>query len=96
MPPLGGGVIDQLLRALGATGRIGDYDFERAAPGHIFHEDCGYAWTIHDNRDRRSILPFGCPPDEATAQLRWGHGELQERIEREQDRVDAAIKEGTR
>lgn len=85
------GMIDQLLRALGAAGRIGQYDFEQAAPGHLFHDQCGYAWTIHDNRDRRSVLPFGCPPDETTAQRRWGYGDLWERIEHEADRIDAVV-----
>jgi hypothetical protein len=39
-----------------AGDRIGSYDFERAAPGHLFDNRCGYLWTLHQNdRFRRPM-----------------------------------------
>lgn len=52
----------ELLRKAGIR-RVGSYDFERAAPGSLFHEGCGYLWKLHDNRDSASVLPFGCPSE---------------------------------
>lgn len=36
-----------------------------------FHAECGYLWSLHDNTDVLSVLPFGCPT-ELIARLRWG------------------------
>jgi hypothetical protein len=30
-----------------------------------FHEECGYAWAAHDNKNRANRLPFGCPSESA-------------------------------
>lgn len=60
----------ELLRRAGVT-RVGQYDFERAAPGHLFHEDCGYLWNLHDNTIKGRPLPFGCP-SETDAREAWG------------------------
>ena len=41
-----------------------------------FHEDCGFAWSIHDSRMVGPVGqwkgPFGCPPSETAARERWG------------------------
>lgn len=28
-----------------------------------FCPDCGYLWSLHDNRVTGSLLPFGCPSE---------------------------------
>lgn len=60
----------ELLRRAGVT-RIGRYDFERTMPGQLFHEECGYLWSLHDNRIAGRALSFGCP-SEAEARAEWG------------------------
>jgi hypothetical protein len=52
--------------------RIGRYDFERTMPGHLFHEECGFRWDLHDASILGRPLPFGCPRDETEAQEAWG------------------------
>jgi hypothetical protein len=37
-----------------------------------FHEDCQFAWSVHDTRIAGRPLPFGCPRDEAEAASHWG------------------------
>lgn len=39
--------------------------------GETFHEECGFRFDLHDNREPGRRLPFGCPT-ETTARLRWG------------------------
>ena len=34
--------------------------------------DCGFAFSVHDTRQRDWRGPFGCPPDETAARERWG------------------------
>lgn len=36
-----------------------------------FHDECGYAWAIHDNTNLANRLPFGCP-SEAEARAAFG------------------------
>lgn len=54
-----------------------DVDFivdEAEAEGQrpwAFHDECGYAWAVHDNHDPLNKLPFGCP-HELSARERWG------------------------
>lgn len=44
---------------------------EEIADDPAFHDECGFAWTVHDNTDPHTKGPFGCPT-ELTARLRWG------------------------
>ena len=37
----------------------------------VFHDGCGFAWSVHDNTNPMTLRPFGCPT-ETTARQRWG------------------------
>lgn len=50
---------------------IADPEPSRAEWERQFHEECGFAWSVHDNSDPLTTLPFGCPT-EVVARLRWG------------------------
>ena len=49
---------------------VGDEPSWSAAVG--FCPDCGYLWTLHDSSQASWARPFGCPPSETEARLRWG------------------------
>lgn len=38
---------------------------------HLHHDECGYAWAVHDNQVQANRRPFGCPT-ETEAVAAWG------------------------
>jgi hypothetical protein len=50
---------------------IGDEpSWSRVSEG--FCPACGFSFSIHDQRDRFSKAPWGCPTSESEAVRRWG------------------------
>jgi hypothetical protein len=49
----------------------GDAPTTEELTAHLYHEECGYAWAVHDNRVQANRRPFGCP-SEAEARAAYG------------------------